>query len=317
MTPLSAHLRVAHTRGEVVESVHAVSVVVLRPDGTVLRTAGDPAAPVYGRSALKPAQAVAVLRAGADLTDDEVALAAASHSGEPVHLAAVTALLGRHGLTPDDLRCVEDLPLGAAAMRAYLTAGHGPTRLAMNCSGKHAAMLVAAGGDPDYLEPTHPLQQACRAAVDELAGPVLGASVDGCGAPAFVTPLEGLARLAHALARPADPAVARVAAAMRGRPDLVAGTDRLDTVLMTELPGCVAKSGAEGVLVAALPDGTAVAAKVADGAGRALGPTLLAVLDTVGVAVPAALRAVAAPPVVGKGRPVGEMQVRWPDDPDG
>ncbi|WP_018331817.1 asparaginase [Actinomycetospora chiangmaiensis] len=305
------------TRGGLVESVHEVALVVLRPDGTPFLTAGDPAAPVYGRSSLKPAQTVAVLRSGADLTDDEVAIAGASHSGEPVHLAAVTALLARHGLTPDHLGCVPDLPLGTAAMRAYLAAGHGPTPLAMNCSGKHAAMLVAAGGDPDYLEPEHPLQVACRTAVDELAGPVLGASVDGCGAPAFVTPLAGLARLAHGLARPTDPALARVAAAMRARPDLVAGTDRLDTVLMTALPGSVAKSGAEGVLVAALPDGTAVAAKVADGAGRALGPVLLAVLDAVGLAVPAALRAVAAPPVVGKGRPVGELTASLPRPADG
>lgn len=315
MTTVSAHVR--STRGGIVESVHEVALVVLRPDGTPFLTTGDPAAPVYGRSSLKPAQTVAVLRSGADLTDDEVATASASHSGEPVHLAAVTALLARHGLTPDDLGCVPDLPLGAAAMRAYLAAGHGPTPLAMNCSGKHAAMLVAAGGDPGYLDPAHPLQQACRAAVDELAGPVLGASVDGCGAPAFVTPLEGLARLAHALARSADPVVARVAAAMRARPDLVAGTGRLDSVLMTELPGSVAKSGAEGVLVAALPDGTALAAKVHDGAGRALGPTLLAVLDAVGIPVPDGLRAVAAPPVVGKGQPVGELRGSLTRDPDG
>lgn len=314
MTTVSAHVR--STRGGIVESVHAVSLVVLRPDGTPVMTSGDAAAPVYGRSALKPAQTVAVLRAGAELTDAEVALASGSHSGEPVHLAAVTALLARHGLTPDALGCVPDLPLGPAALRAYLAAGHGPTPLAMNCSGKHAAMLAATGGDPAYLDPDHPLQQACRAAVDEFAGPVLGVSVDGCGAPAFVTPLAGLARLAHGLGRPADPALARVAAAMRGRPDLVAGTDRLDTVLMTELPGAVAKSGAEGVLVAALPDGTALAAKVADGAGRALGPVLLAVLDAVGSPVPDRLRAVAAPPVVGKGRPVGTLTATL-DDPDG
>ncbi|WP_433801132.1 asparaginase [Actinomycetospora sp. CA-084318] len=305
------------TRGGIVESVHEVALVVLRPDGSEFLTTGDPDRPFYGRSSLKPAQTVAVLRSGAGLTDDEVAVASASHSGEPVHLAAVTALLARHGLDQGALGCVPDLPLGTAAMRAYLAAGHGPTPLAMNCSGKHAAMLVAAGGDPDYLDPAHPLQVACRAAVDELAGPVLGASVDGCGAPAFVTPLAGLARLAHALARPTDPAVARVAAAMRARPDLVAGTDRLDTVLMTELPGSVAKSGAEGVLVAALPDGTAVAAKVLDGAGRALGPVLLAVLEAVGLGAPDALRAVAAPPVVGKGEQVGALRAHLTRATDG
>ncbi|MDL5154580.1 asparaginase [Actinomycetospora termitidis] len=296
-------------RGELVESVHAVSLVALDPDGHPFLTAGDPARAVYGRSALKPAQTVAALRAGADLTDAEVALASASHSGEPIHLEAVTALLVRHGLTPDALRCVPDLPLGADAMHRYLAAGRTAAPLAMNCSGKHAAMLVATAGDPDYLDPGHPLQQACRDALTELAGPVVAASTDGCGAPAFATTLADLARLPHALVHADDPVVARVAGAMRAHPHLVAGTGRLDTVLMTTLPGSLAKSGAEGVLIAALPDGSALAAKVADGAARALGPVLLAVLRARGIEAPEELRAVATPPVVGKGEPVGELRV--------
>jgi L-asparaginase II len=299
-------------RGDVVESVHAVSLVVLSPDGSVLTTAGDVDRPVYGRSALKPAQAVAVLgRPGVALTDAEVALAAASHSGEPGHLAAVTALLARHGLTPDALRCVADLPLGVEAARAYLAAGHLPAPLAMNCSGKHAAMLVAAHGDPGYLDPDHPLQSACRDALADLAGPVLAASTDGCGAPAFATTLIDLARLPWALAHaPEGTTPGRVAAAMRAHPWLVGGTGRLETVLMTELPGTLAKSGAEGVLVAALPDGTALAAKVDDGHARALGPVLLDVLVAAGLPVPDALAAVAAPAVVGGGRPVGRLRTR-------
>jgi L-asparaginase II len=299
-------------RGEVVESVHAVSLVVLAPDGSVVTTAGDVDRPVYGRSALKPAQAVAVLATpGVVLGDAEVALAAASHSGEPGHLEAVTALLARHGLTPDALRCVPDLPLGADAAQAYLAAGHGPAPLAMNCSGKHAAMLVAARGDPGYLDPGHPLQRACRAALADLAGPVLAASTDGCGAPAFATTLTDLARLPWTLAHAAPGTTpGRVAAAMRAHPWLVGGTGRLDTVLMAELPGTLAKSGAEGVLVAALPDGTALAAKVDDGHARALGPVLLDVLAATGRPVPDAVAAVAAPAVVGGGRPVGRLRVR-------
>jgi len=305
-------VRVELLRGDVVESVHAVSLVVLAPDGSVVRSAGAVERPVYGRSALKPAQAVAVLSTpGVDLTDAEVALAAASHSGEPGHLEAVTALLARHGLTADALRCVPDLPLGVDAARAHLAAGHGPTPLAMNCSGKHAAMLVAAHGDPGYLDPDHPLQRACRDALADLAGPVLAASTDGCGAPAFATTLTGLARLPRALAHvAAGTAPARVAAAMRAHPWLVGGTGRLETVLMAEVPGTLAKSGAEGVLVAALADGTALAAKVDDGHARALGPVLLEVLAAAGVSVPAALVAVAAPPVLGGGRPVGRLRVR-------
>ncbi len=299
-------------RGELVESVHAVSLVVLAPDGSVLTTAGDVERPVYGRSALKPAQAVAVLEsAGVALTDAEVALAAASHSGEPGHLEAVTALLARHGLTPDALRCVPDLPLGVDAARAWLAAGHAPEPLAMNCSGKHAAMLVATHGDPGYLDPGHPLQRACRDALADLAGPVLAASTDGCGAPAFATTLTALARLPWTLAHAGPGTTAgRVAAAMRAHPWLVAGTGRLETVFMQEVPGALAKSGAEGVLVAALPDGTALAAKVDDGHGRALGPVLLDVLAAAGVPVPDAVAAVAAPAVVGGGRPVGRLRTR-------
>jgi L-asparaginase II len=306
-------VRVEVTRGDVVECVHAVSLVILGPDGTVVTTAGEHDRPVYGRSSLKPAQAVAVLETpGVDLTDAEVALAAGSHSGEPGHLEAVTALLTRHGLAPDALRCVPDLPLGADAAHAYLAAGRAPAPLAMNCSGKHAAMLVAARGDPAYLDPAHPLQQACRAAVTALAGPVLAASTDGCGAPAFATTLTDLARLPWHLAHAAPGTTAgRVAAAMRAHPWLVAGTGRPDTVLMDTVPGTLAKSGAEGVLVAALPDGSAFAAKVDDGNARALGPVTADLLAATGTPVPGALAAVTTPSVVGGGRPVGGYRTRW------
>ena len=307
------------TRGGVVESVHAVSVVVLHDTAT--ESAGNVGRPVYGRSALKPAQTVAVLEVGAerglDLADAEVALASGSHAGERGHLDAVAALLARHGLDADALRCPPDLPLGPDAARAYLAAGGSPSPVAMNCSGKHAAMLAAVGGSPTYLELDGPLQRRVRAVVERLAGPVLAASVDGCGAPAFATSLESLARLAARLvaARDGSPEH-RVGTAMRSHPWLVAGTGRLDTVLMTEVPGSLAKIGAEGVLLAALPGGTAgtagtaVAIKVDDGASRAVGPVLLEVMRRLGVDIPPRLAAVAAPPVLGGGRAVGELRVR-------
>ena len=312
------------TRGGVVESVHPVSTVVWR-DG-VVDASGDVERAVYGRSALKPAQTVAVLEAGAEpagfelagfepagleLTDAEVAIASGSHSGEPGHLDAVAALLARHGLTADALRCPPDLPLGVDASHAFLAAGGAPSSIAMNCSGKHAAMLTAAGGSPTYLDPDGLLQRRVRAVVERLAGPVLAASVDGCGAPAFATSLASLARLAARLVAAVDGSPEhRVAGAMRAHPWLVAGTGRLDTVLMTEVPGSLAKIGAEGVLLAALPGGTAVAIKVDDGASRAVGPALLEVMRRVGVDVPSRLAAVASPPVLGGGRPVGEMRAR-------
>ncbi|GAA4876507.1 asparaginase [Actinomycetospora straminea] len=300
-----------------VESEHRVALVVLEPDGTVGTSAGDVHAPVLARSAHKPAQAVACLEAGAerdDLLDDtELALAAGSHSGEPEHLAVAAGLLARFGLAADDLGCPPARPLGLAADHAWGT--RDPERLAMNCSGKHAAMLaacVARGWDrAGYLAPDHPVQRHVRDALERLAGPVRAVTVDGCGAPAFATDLVAVARLGRALHR-AAPGTAehRVAAAMRRHPDLVAGTDRLDTVLMTLLPGSLSKVGAEGVLLAVLPDGAALALKVLDGGARAVGPVLLEVLGRRGLDHPEELRTLAAPHVRGGGHPIGAHRVR-------
>jgi L-asparaginase II len=304
------------TRGPFVESEHRVALVVLEPDGRVGPTAGAVHEPVLARSALKPAQALALvglLDDHADLDDRELALAAGSHSGEPGHLAVADGLFARHGLDPGALACPPARPLGVAADQAW--GERPPDRLAMNCSGKHAAMLVAcaARGWPleYYTDPEHPLQRHVRATLERVTGPVHGVTVDGCGAPAFATDLEAVARLGRHLADagPGSPEH-RVAAAMRAHPWLVAGTDRLDTVLMSSLAGSLSKVGAEGVLLAVLPDGASLALKVADGAARAVGPVLLAVLEQRGVAAPAALRQVADPPVRGGGHPIGAHRVR-------
>ncbi|WP_433032560.1 asparaginase [Actinomycetospora sp. CA-053990] len=308
------------TRGELVESEHRVALVVLEPDGTTALRAGAVDVPMLPRSALKPAQAVAVLEAlagtTADLDERELALAAGSHSGEPEHLALASGLLARHGLEADDLGCPSARPLGVGADHAW--GEREPERLAMNCSGKHAAMLAAcvARGWPieGYLDPEHPLQRGVRATLERLAGPVHAVTVDGCGAPAFATDLVAVARLGLALdAAPADTPEGRVAAAMRAHPGLVAGPDRLDTVLMTVLPGALSKVGAEGVLLAVLPDGASLALAVVDGAGRAVGPVLLEVLRRRGLENPdrtAELSSLAAPLVRGGGHPIGVHRVR-------
>ncbi|MEJ2863434.1 asparaginase [Actinomycetospora flava] len=300
------HWTVQVTRGDVVESEHRVSLVVLEPDGGIELSAGLVDAPVLARSALKPAQAVACLELGADLDDRELALAAGSHSGEPEHLALAAGMLARLGLGADALGCPPGRPLGLAADRAWGT--RDPDRLAMNCSGKHAAMLAACRAqgwrEEGYLDPDHPLQRHVRATLERLAGPVHGVTVDGCGAPAFATDLVAVARLGQHLADH------RVAAAMRAHPHLVAGTDRLDTALMTLLPGALSKVGAEGVLLTVLPDGAALALKVVDGGGRAVGPVLLEILERRGVAHPAELRELAAPHVRGGGHPIGVHRVR-------
>jgi L-asparaginase II len=301
------------TRGPFVESEHRVALVLIEPDERVGLCAGPVQEPVLARSALKPAQALALVELGADLDDRELALAAGSHSGEPGHLAVAAGLLDRHGLDAGALACPPARPLGPDADRAW--GERPPDRLAMNCSGKHAAMLVAcaARGWPleGYTDPEHPLQRHVRVTLERVGGPVHGVTVDGCGAPAFATDLEAVARLGRHLAdaAPGSPEH-RVAAAMRAHPWLVAGTDRLDTVLMSSLGGSLSKVGAEGVLLAVLPDGASLALKVADGAARAVGPVLLAVLEQRGVAVAEALRQVADPPVRGGGHPIGAHGVR-------
>lgn len=299
-----AELLAEVVRGELVESRHLGHVVALDAAGEVRLAVGDPEALVYPRSALKPAQALAMLRHGAPLTDKRLALAAASHSGEPEHQEIVRGMLAGSGLGEQDLSCPPARPMS----------GDGPaSRLAMNCSGKHAGMLAAcvAAGDPvaGYAEPGHPVQQRVAATVAELAGhPVGPVTVDGCGAPLFALPLVGLARVLQALVlAPVGPERA-VADAMRAHPWLVGGTGRDVTRLMEQVPGLLAKDGAEGVYAAALPDGAAVAIKVADGADRARTPVLCRALELLGADLSGVDGSLLAPPVLGGGRPVGVIR---------
>ncbi|MFG2602365.1 asparaginase [Streptomyces sp. NPDC048514] len=308
------HAPVAHlVRGGVVEGVHYGSVVVLDADGRVRFQLGDIEAAFYPRSALKPVQAVAMLRAGLPLDGELLSLAAASHSGEERHIAGTRRILALAGLTEDDLRNVPDMPFGPAVRDAWIRAGRQPSRLAQNCSGKHAAMLWTARLNgwslDDYLDPAHPLQQAVAETVEDLTGQrVAKVTVDGCGAPLFSISLHGLAR---ALARitsaaPGTPG-ARVADAMREHAETASGSGRDVAALMRAVPGLLAKDGFEGVQVAALPDGTAVAVKIADGADRARIPVAAAALARAGVD-PALLGEFAGEPLLGGGAPVGRVR---------
>ena len=268
---------------------------------------GEVDRPVFPRSANKPMQATAMLGAGLDLTGELLAVVCASHSGEPYHLDLVRRILAAAELTPDDLQCPPDLPLDMSASRAHLVAGGAPTRLQMNCSGKHAGMLAAcvASGWPieNYLDPEHPLQRRIRAGLEELVRePIASVAVDGCGAPQHAVSLSGVARAFGELARGSA-----AADAMRAYPYAVGGADRDVTQLMRDVPGLLAKDGAEGVMAVALADGTAVALKIDDGAQRARTPVMVAALKAVGVEA-AALAAVATTPVYGGGRVVGEVR---------
>ncbi|BAC69026.1 putative L-asparaginase II [Streptomyces avermitilis MA-4680 = NBRC 14893] len=308
------HTPVAHlVREGVIEGIHYGSVVVLGADGNVDLQIGDIEAAFYPRSALKPVQAVAMLRAGLPLDGELLSLAAASHSGEERHLAGTRRILERAGLTEDDLRNVPDLPFDPVVRESWVRQGRLPSRLAQNCSGKHAAMLYTAKLNgwslDDCLDPAHPLQQAIAEIVEDLTGQAIAkVTVDGCGAPLFSVSLHGLARAAARITTaPSGTPEARVADAMREHAEMASGTGRDVAALMRAVPGLLAKDGFEGVQVAALPDGRAVAVKIADGANRARVPVAAAALARAGVD-PAALAEFAGEPLLGGGRPVGGVR---------
>ncbi len=317
-----AHVPVAHVvRGGMIEGVHHGSVVVLAADGSVAYQAGDIEVACYPRSALKPLQAVGLLRAGLPPLDEELlALVAASHSGEERHLAGARRILAAAELTEDDLRNVPDLPYDPAVRDEWIRRGLAPSRLAQNCSGKHAAMLLTARTRgwrlDDYLDAGHPLQQELAATVEDLTGQrIAHVTVDGCGAPLFSVSLHGLTRAAARLATAAPGTdEGRVAAAMRAHPEMVSGSNRDVARLVRAVPGLLAKDGFEGVQVAALPDGRAVGVKIADGADRARMPVTAAALALCGVD-PDVLSAFATAPVLGGGAPVGTLRAVHPTAP--
>ncbi|WP_410821649.1 asparaginase [Micromonospora sp. 050-3] len=304
-------------RSGFVEGAHRGSVVVLDAAGAAVASAGDVTSPIFPRSASKPMQAIGMLRAGLALTDPaDVALVSASHAGEEFHLARVGALLERAGLDASALHCPPDLPVGAAAREAVLRAGGGPSRVQMNCSGKHSGMLLtceAAGWSREgYWRPEHPLQQRLRAAIEEFTGEQAAAvGVDGCGAPVLAVSLTGLAGAYLRLVDAETGSVPRtVADAMRAHPEIVGGTQADDTRLMRGVPGLLAKVGAEGVIAVALPGVGAVALKIDDGADRARMPVLVSALRRLGVDAPV-LTEYAEVPLFGGGVPVGAVRPLW------
>jgi L-asparaginase II len=307
--PIVAHV----VRSGVVESVHHGTVVVTAPDGSVEWAVGDAAGPIFARSANKPIQATAMVRAGLDLPDSELALACASHSGEPFHREAAARILEGAGLSEADLQNTPDYPIDELEREAWIRAGRPKSAIAQNCSGKHAAMLatcVANAWDTGaYRHPEHPLQRAIAETIGELSGePVVAVAVDGCGAPLQAYAIAGLARAFGRIATaPAGTAEARVRSAIRAEPAYLGGTRREVTRLIAEADGLIAKDGAESVYAAGLADGRGVAVKIADGFPRAKGVVLAAVLRRLGVDAPGALDELASVPVLGHGEPVGEI----------
>lgn len=312
------------------EGVHFGRLVGVDADGSVAFAFGDVDAPIHPRSANKLMQAASMRSLGLRLEGEHLALSAASHWGEPRHVAAVRAILASAGLDESALRTTPDLPEDADARRAVVRGDETARPIYHGCSGKHAAMLatcVVSGWDTaSYLDPDHPLQVQLRAHLETVVGgPVAHTAVDGCGAPAWAIPLTGLAggyrtgvtgrRFRDYLPdsdSKADP-LREVADAMRAHPEMVCGEHSEVTGLMRAVPGLLVKDGAESVYAAALPDGRAVALKIADGGFRAGQVVLVAALRRLGVDDVSGVDAAALDrwgdvPVLGHGRPVGRIR---------
>jgi L-asparaginase II len=297
-------------RSGVTESVHEASLVVLdSADGPAHRW-GRTDMVAFARSALKPLQATAMVRAGLRLRPELLAIACSSHNAAPPHVSAASAVLAQAGLDPSYLRCPPALPGSGPARIEYLRAGGTADSLHHECSGKHSAMLATCAANEwpldTYLEPDHPLQVAIRDTVEELTGDVISASgVDGCGAPTHAVTLAGLARGFSRLAVEDSPD--GVAAAMRAFPQLIGGDGRDVTAAMQAAPGLIVKDGAEGIYGLALPDGRAAAFKIHDGGYRAAPPLVLGILRYWDVEVEPTIWG--EPPVLGRGKPVGSIRL--------
>jgi L-asparaginase II len=282
-------------RGGRIESEHRVAYAVAASDGTLQHAEGDIDRPIFPRSAVKPLQALALLESGAAerfaVSERELALACASHSGEPEHVRLVGAWLARLGLDGSALECGAHPPLHGPSAERLVATGCSPERVHNNCSGKHAGMITLALhlGAPvaGYSRADHPVQHRVADVLRAMTGlaHLADPAVDGCGIPTFPVPLRRLAVAMARFAHPADlpaaraQACARLQAAMRSHPHLVAGTDRACTDIMTVAPRMLVKTGAEGVYAACLPERRlGLVLKVADGAGRAATVALLALL---------------------------------------
>ena len=308
-------------RSGFVEGHHYGSVVVLDPDGSVAWSVGDVSSPILPRSCNKPMQATGMLAEGLDLDGELLALAGASHSGEPFHIDAVRRVLAGAGLGETALQTPPDYPIDDVAREEYIRAGHEKSSIAMNCSGKHAAMLATCVvNDWDittYLAPEHPLQQGIAKRFESLTGePVEAVAVDGCGAPLLSTSLVGLAQAFRAVSLATEGPEARVAKAFRKHPEFASGTRRDEAKLLRAIPGAIGKAGAESCYAVGLPDGRAVALKTDDGAPRVRPVLMAAALVRMGVDRDPgvdgdAVRGTGIVELLGGGQPVGTIRATF------
>lgn len=298
-----------YVRSGVVESQHRGFLIALNADGSVNLELGDSSHLIFPRSTVKSFQAAAMVRNGLQLEPRLLALGASSHSGSAEHIAAVREILNSVGLDESALQCMLDKPLGEPERRAY--GDQAPSRIAMNCSGKHAAMLVTCiknGWSIDnYLDADHPLQVACREELENLSGEKITlVSTDGCGAPLFLISVAGLARAVRAITISTDLAHTSVLEASRAFPEMVAGVGRLTTTMIRDVPGLYMKDGVEAVEVASMPDGRTLVFKVSDGSIRPFRVLVHAGLKRLGIESPYEIE-----PVLGGGKVIGEIRATF------
>ncbi len=302
-------------RDSVVESLHLGVVAVSDPSGKLLLEKGNTQAVVYPRSTLKPLQALALLSTGVEFTPLELALSTASHCGSAQHRDAITAFLHHHQLGPHHLRCPEDWPLGSGERAALMAEGGHPSRLAMNCSGKHAGFLATCqhqSWDLDtYLSPSHPLQTLIVDTITDYAGETPSfSSVDGCGSPLHALSVGALAR---AFARVGSAQTAHeklLLDAVKNNSWALDGQGRDNTVTIDTIGG-IAKIGAEGLVAMTTPEGVGVAVKILDGSMRATTVVALSALASVGAISSDAfttLAEVLAVPVTGGESTIGGLR---------
>nr|WP_233194785.1 asparaginase [Cryobacterium sp. M91] len=312
-------------RSGFVESRHAGSAIVLGTNGEVLRALGDVTSPVFPRSAMKPFQAVAVMASGVALRGADAAIATASHIGTPEHVALVRGLLSRAGVPETALACPAAWPIDSAARDALVRLGAGKAPVYMECSGKHAAMLVACQQNgwaiEGYLQPEHPLQKRILDVLERFTGErPLVSGIDGCGAPVHAISLTGLARgIARiATSKSNSPfAIYReagfLAEAVRANGWVVAGPGHSDSIVIDRL-GLFVKGGAEGIMVAAAENGTTVALKILDGNLRAAAAVAVGLLADSGAIKRADVDELLPElglTVTGGGRPAGEIRASY------
>jgi L-asparaginase II len=278
-------------------------------DGSELLTLGDVDAEIYPRSAIKSLQASAMVRAGLELNDEQLALVCASHGGTNRHQEVALEILKSVGLSETELQNTPDVPLDR---KARIKWGDKPaTSLAANCSGKHAGMLatcVVNGWDvKTYRDVDHPLQIAIANEIEDLTGqPINRVSVDGCGAPLFSMSTRSIAIAARRMRIDSDPVFTKVISACLEHPEMILAEGAFDTRMMRAVPGLFVKGGAESVMLASLADGSAIAWKISDGSNRVNGPIMKAALAKFGINIEGE-----AVDVLGGGKVVGSLSATF------